>query len=141
MPSTRSDPSGDDATQAPRTWRRLGNVPVFGLLALGALSVLFTVGWGIALSSYSGSAYNVPHQMIAWSVVSDSEVSATFQINTREPAACLLTATDEHHVEVGQDEIRVEAGLRDVTHSFDTTRRASMVEISSCREQRPEDGS
>jgi hypothetical protein len=74
-------------------------------------------------------------ETIAWQVESAEEADITFQVNSREPVVCVVTATDARHVEVGQTSVEVEAGVRDVTATVDTIREASAVQVASCREQ------
>ncbi|QVQ51438.1 DUF4307 domain-containing protein [Spiractinospora alimapuensis] len=131
-----SDENIDDglpeATPQPRRRRR--ELPFFALLAIGVVTVIAAGGWGIATVSYGGGAYGVPHQMVAWNATSEDSVSITFQVNSSTDAACLVRALDERHVEVGQDEVQVDSGLRDVTHTLRTTRQAAAAEVTSCRE-------
>ncbi|MDS1272147.1 DUF4307 domain-containing protein [Lipingzhangella sp. LS1_29] len=131
--STEAGPPPGETTP-----RRFGNAPVFGLLAIGVVAVLFTLGWGTWMLNYTGAGYNVPHQVIAWDTPSETSASITFEVNASAPTNCLITALDETHVEVGQDEVELSEGISTVEHTFDTTRQASMVEVTSCRERSPE---
>lgn len=130
----RADPPEGEAGAVGSGQGRKGRaLPFFAFLAIGAVAAVVAFGWGAALLSYDGQAHNVPHQLVAWTATSDHEVSVTFQVGGGEPAVCLLTATDERHVEVGQEEVQVDAGEGDVTHTLETTRRASAVDVASCR--------
>lgn len=121
-----------EPTPTPRRRRR--ELPFFAFLAIGAVTVVAAIGWGIATVSYTGAGYGVHHQLVSWNATSEDSVSITFQVNSSTDAACLVRALDERHVEVGQDEVRVDSGLRDVTHTMRTTREASAAEVTSCRE-------
>ncbi|TDQ54824.1 DUF4307 domain-containing protein [Actinorugispora endophytica] len=135
MPSKPDEAVSHDAGPATGARRRLGNRPVFFVLGVIA-AVVFTIGWGFALLSYSGSMPGQVHfQTATWDVVSDSEARITFQTNSRDGALCLISAVDEQHVQVGQSEVPVESGVRDVEATIDTVRRASAVQVVSCREQ------
>lgn len=114
--------------------RRHGNKPVIFIVGV-VVAAVFTLGWGIALQSYSGSFGQTSFQTISWSVDSDSAASIRFQVNGRAPSQCLITATDDKHVEVGQTTTEVAGGLRNVTAEIETVRRATAVEVVSCREQ------
>jgi hypothetical protein len=109
------------------------NVPVFAFLAMGVVALLVAFGWGAANLNYYGAAHSVPHQMVAWSAAGEDSIEVTFQVSGTEPVACLVRALDERHVEVGEDEIQVDAGNREVTHSVRTTREATSAEVVSCR--------
>ncbi|GAA3723275.1 hypothetical protein HDA32_000717 [Spinactinospora alkalitolerans] len=137
MPSTPSrspETPPDTAAPAPGAKRRLGNRPVFFFMGL-IVAAVFTVGWGFALLSYSGSLHQVSYQTIAWNVVSDTEAEISFQVNSPSPALCLVTATDGQHVQVGQTEVAVPPGVQDTGATIETVRRASAVQVVSCREQ------
>lgn len=127
-----SDPT-EATPEAAQQSRRRGNTPIFGLLAIGVMAVLFTIGWGTWMLNYTGAGYNEPHQVMTWEVTSDTSASITFEVNASEPTNCLITALDETHVEIGQDEVEVDAGMTQVTHTLETTREATMVEVTSCR--------
>ncbi|RCV54403.1 DUF4307 domain-containing protein [Marinitenerispora sediminis] len=134
MPSKPSDVPSDAAPAAAGRRRRLGNRPVFFLMGI-VVAAVFTVGWGIALVSYNGGLGSTSYQVVAWRVLSDSEATISFQVNTRDPALCLVSASDARHVQVGQTEVPVEAGVQDVHARIETVREASTVEVTSCREQ------
>lgn len=121
------------SNDAPPERPRRRNMPVFAFLATGVVALVVAFGWGAANLSYTGNAHSVPHQLVAWSAEDQDSVEVTFQVNSSEPAACLVRALDERHVEVGEDEVRVEAGDREVTHSVRTTREATSAEVVSCR--------
>ncbi|GAB3207600.1 DUF4307 domain-containing protein [Marinactinospora thermotolerans] len=135
-----SDHASDADGPAPAPRRRLGNRPVFFVLAVLAAAI-FTVGWGTALLGYSGTLNQAHYQTIAWKVDSATEASITFQVNARNPTLCLITATDAQHVQVGQTEVAVEAGLRDVRATVETVREATSIQVASCREQEPAEAS
>ncbi|MFD0773172.1 DUF4307 domain-containing protein [Streptomonospora algeriensis] len=124
---------GSAESAASWTRRRLGNTPVFFVVGLLA-AVVFTIGWGYALMSYSGSG-GASVQVVAWQAESPEKASVSFQVNSDAPAECVITARDDQHVVVGQTSVDVESGIRDVTASVDTIREASAVEVGSCREQ------
>lgn len=126
--------SGAAESAASWTRRRLGNTPVFFVVGLLA-AVVFTIGWGYALMSYSGSG-GASVQVVSWQTESQ-EASVSFQVNSDAPAECVITARDDKHVVVGQKSVDVESGIRDVTATVDTIREASAVEVGSCREQSP----
>ncbi|GLU46852.1 DUF4307 domain-containing protein [Nocardiopsis ansamitocini] len=135
MPPTPDEATADAAPTAAPARRRLGNKPFFFVLGVLAAAV-FTVGWGLALLSYSGNGPGQVHyQTVAWKVVSDSEAHISFQVNSKAGALCLITATDAQHVQVGQTEVSVGSGVQDTGTTIDTVRRASAVEVASCREQ------
>lgn len=135
MPPTPDDPASAAPGRTAGVRRRLGNRPFFFVLGVIAAAVL-TVGWGFALFSYGGNSLGQAYfQTIAWRVVSDTEAQIDFQTNSGEGALCLVSALDEHHVQVGATEVAVEGGVRDVRAEVDTVRRASAVQVVSCREQ------
>ncbi|MFC7326754.1 DUF4307 domain-containing protein [Marinactinospora rubrisoli] len=134
MSSKPTDVPSDAAAPASGGRRRLGNRPVFFLMGI-VVAAVFTVGWGFALMSYSGGVNQPSYQVVAWRVNSGSEASISFQVNSREPALCLVSARDARHVQVGQTEVPVEAGVQDVHARIETVREASAVEVTSCREQ------
>ncbi|KUP95893.1 DUF4307 domain-containing protein [Thermobifida cellulosilytica] len=135
MPPQPEDSQPTAARPASGTRRRLGNQPFFFVLGVLA-AVVFTIGWGIALFSYSGNALGqVHHQTVAWRIVSDTEARISFQTTSDSGARCLIRAYDEQHVEVGLTEVSVEGGLRNVEATIDTVRRATTVQVVSCREQ------
>ncbi|MDA8368970.1 MAG: DUF4307 domain-containing protein [Nocardiopsaceae bacterium] len=134
MPDSSSHPAPGAAEAAQGRKKRFsGSKPAIFLIGV-LVAGIFTIGWGSALVSYGGSG-GVSMQTIAWHVVSAEEASITFQVNSREPVVCVVTASDEQHVEVGQARVDVEAGVRDVTATVDTIREASAVQVASCREQ------
>ncbi|MFC3997094.1 DUF4307 domain-containing protein [Nocardiopsis sediminis] len=133
MPESPSDVPPPVVEQAPGAKRRHGNKPVIFIIGVLVAGVV-AIGWGSALLSYGGAG-GVSMQTVAWRVLSDAEATITFQVNSREPVECLVTATDAQHVEVGQTSVEVEAGIQDVTTSVETIREASAVQVASCREQ------
>lgn len=137
MPATPEEDAADSAAPAAPTSRRHGNGPVFFVLGVLAAAV-FTVGWGYALLSYSGMGTGVHHQVISFSIPSEERASITYQVNSRNDAVCVITAKDARHVEIGQARAQIEAGNRTLTTTVETVRRASTVEVASCREQDPQ---
>ncbi|MEY9213791.1 DUF4307 domain-containing protein [Thermobifida halotolerans] len=135
MPPQPENTTPTAARPVSGTRRRLGNQPFFFVLGVIA-AVVFTIGWGIALFSYGGNSLGqVHHQTVAWKIVSDTEARISFQTNSRDGALCLINAYDAQHVEIGHTEVTVEGGLRDVEATINTVRRASAVQVVSCREQ------
>ncbi|AAZ54486.1 hypothetical protein JCM3263A_05810 [Thermobifida fusca] len=135
MPPQPDNPLRAAAQPVSGTRRRLGNQPFFFVLGVIA-AIIFTIGWGAALFSYSGNTLGqVHHQTFAWRIVSDTEARISFQTNSSSGARCLIRAYDEYHVEVGTTEVTVEGGLREVEATIDTVRRATTVQVVSCREQ------
>ncbi|HLU95709.1 MAG TPA: DUF4307 domain-containing protein [Thermobifida alba] len=135
MPPQPDNTTPTAARPASGTRRRLGNQPFFFVLGVIA-AVVFTIGWGIALFSYSGNTLGQVHyQTFAWRIVSDSEARISFQTTSDSGALCLISAYDDQHVPVGETEVSVEGGLRDVEATIDTVRRATTVQVVSCREQ------
>ena len=135
MPPQPDNPLRAAAQPVSGTRRRLGNQPFFFVLGVIA-AIICTIGWGAALFSYSGNTLGqVHHQTFAWRIVSDTEARISFQTNSSSGARCLIRAYDEYHVEVGTTEVTVEGGLREVEATIDTVRRATTVQVVSCREQ------
>lgn len=135
MPPQPDKPLRAAAQPVSGTRRRLGNQPFFFVLGVIA-AIIFTIGWGTALFSYSGNRLGQVHyQTFAWQIVSDTEARISFQTNSSSGARCLISAYDEQHVEVGTTEVTVERGLREVEATIDTVRRATTVQVVSCREQ------
>ncbi|WP_046468931.1 DUF4307 domain-containing protein [Allosalinactinospora lopnorensis] len=133
MPATPHDRAPEAAEPAGAVKRRHGNTPIFFIIGL-AVAAVFTVGWGYALMSYNGSG-GVSFQTVAWRVLSENEASITFEVSGSRPTHCVILAKDERHVEVGQTDVEIEPGNRNITTSVDTVREASTVEVASCREQ------
>ncbi|MBB4929768.1 hypothetical protein F4561_000588 [Lipingzhangella halophila] len=125
-PDTTPEPSAKGG-------RRYGNTPVIFVIGL-LVAAVFTVGWGYALMNYSGNS-GLQYQTIAWRVVSENEATVTFEVSGNEPAQCVVLAKDDRHVEVGQTNVKVAPGNRNLTTSVETVREASTVEVASCREQ------
>ncbi|CAM3835914.1 hypothetical protein GCM10009799_45020 [Nocardiopsis rhodophaea] len=138
MPDSPSASTPDAAPPARGMRRLYGNKPFIFLMGLLGAGV-FTVGWGSALMSYGGHTGGVSYQTIAWNAESDEEATITFQVNSGSPAVCVISATDAHHVEVGQARVEIKAGNRNVTTNVETVRTASAVEVTSCREQGSEE--
>ncbi|RNL82806.1 DUF4307 domain-containing protein [Halostreptopolyspora alba] len=113
--------------------RGYGNAPAIFVIGL-MVAVVFTVGWGFALMNYTGSQ-GVQFQTVAWRVLSENEASITFEVSGDESVECVVLAKDDRHVEVGQTEVEVQPGDRNVTASVETVREATTVEVASCREQ------
>ncbi|PSK87374.1 uncharacterized protein DUF4307 [Murinocardiopsis flavida] len=137
MPSNTTESAPAAGDPAPATRRRHGNKPVIFIVGV-VVAAVFTVGWGLALSSYNGSLNQTSYQTLSWTIDSGSQATVRFQVNGGAPSQCLITATDGRHVEVGQSTVDVEAGLRNATAKVETVRRASAVQVTSCREQESE---
>ena len=89
MPPQPDNPLRAAAQPVSGTRRRLGNQPFFFVLGVIA-AIIFTIGWGIALFSYSGNTLGqVHHQTFAWRIVSDTEA----RISSR-PTAVRVRAVD-----------------------------------------------
>ncbi len=130
MPAT---PSENSPEPSKRGGRRYGNTPAIFVIGV-AVAVVFTVGWGYALMNYTAGS-GVQFQTLTWRVLNENEASITFEVSGNMPAECVVLAKDERHVEVGQTEVEVDPGNRNLTASVETVREATTVEVASCREQ------
>lgn len=130
MPASPPDHAPDSSAKGRRGY---GNTPVIFVIGL-IVALVFTVGWGFALMNYTGTP-GVQFQTIAWRALSENEASVTFEVSGNEPTECVVLAKDERHVEVGQAEVTVTPGDRNVTATVETVREATTVEVASCREQ------
>ncbi|PRY01884.1 DUF4307 domain-containing protein [Allonocardiopsis opalescens] len=127
-PSAEARTPADDGV-APARPRR----PSVGLIVLGVIAAVFTVGWGIAHFTYKEGG-SVSNQMISYSVPTDDEVSLRFAVGRLTPGhvTCLVRATDAQHVEVGTAEVPVPPGDDEVRFELATTHRAASAEITGC---------
>jgi hypothetical protein len=101
--------------------------------ALGALTLV-----GLSYLAYDHYSSNrTTFGVLAFTVLDDHRVELTFEVNKPLNATvqCSLVARDRDHTTVGKADVTVGPADHDpaqVTQRFDTTTRATSVDVTSC---------
>jgi hypothetical protein len=106
------------------------------LVFLGVLGALALVAFAyLAYDRYSSN--RTTFGVVGFTVLDDHRVQLSFEVNKPLDATvvCSLVARDRNHVSVGKTDVTVGPADRDpaqVTERFETTSRATSVDVTSC---------
>ncbi|MGH3329593.1 MAG: DUF4307 domain-containing protein [Streptomycetales bacterium] len=129
-------PSGTPRLPAGRYGRPRGLPRMLGFVVGGTLA-----GAAVAFVFWAAVHHATPpvsHGLLGYTVASNHSAKVRFEIVTESPdstVACVVSALNGQHQEVGRKEVTVSAGQSPVTHSevLRTIERPVTVTVGECR--------